>query len=63
MTIDVSDLASQIDGTVLIPGNAGYNESIKRWASNAERNAAVVVLVTSSADVAASVNPLSQYEI
>ena len=63
MTIDVSDLASQIDGTVLTPGDADYDESIKRWASNAERNAAVVVLVTSSADIATVVNPLSQSEV
>ncbi len=63
MTIDVSDLASQIDGTVLTPGDADYDESIKRWASNAERKAAVVVLVTSSADIATVVNPLSQSEV
>ena len=57
MTIDVSDLVSQIDGTVLTPGDTGYDESIARWASNAERKAAVVVLVTSSADVADNSKP------
>jgi hypothetical protein len=57
MTIDVTELVSHIDGTVLTPGDAGYDESIKRWASNAERKAAVVVLVTSSSDVASAVKP------
>jgi hypothetical protein len=63
MTIDVSDLVSQIDGTVLTPGDAGYDESIARWASNAERKAAVVVLVTSSADVAEAVDPHFKREV
>jgi hypothetical protein len=63
MTFDISDLVSQIDGTVLTPDDAGYDENIKRWASNAERKAAVVVLVTSSADVAAAVNPNFKREV
>ena len=63
MTIDVSDLASKIDGTVLTPGDTGYDESIKRWASNAERKAAVVVLVTSPADVATTVNSHFKREV
>ena len=55
MSVNVSELASQISGTVLTPGDDGYEENIKRWASNAERRAAVVALVTSSADIGAAV--------
>ena len=55
MSIDVSELKTQINGTVLSPGDKGYTESLHRWAENAERKAGVVVLVTSSADVAAAV--------
>lgn len=58
MTVDVSEFASQIAGTVLTPGNEGYEETLKRWATNSERKAAVVVLVASAADVAAAVVPL-----
>jgi hypothetical protein len=49
-------LASKIAGTVLVPGEEGYAEGIHRWAANAERDAAVVVQVTSSADVSAAVS-------
>jgi len=55
MALNTSELASQIEGTVLTPVDTGYAESIQRWAENAERKAAAVVLVTSSADVAAAV--------
>lgn len=55
MTVEISELVSQIGGTVLTPGDAGYNEYIKRWASNAERRAAIVVFVSSAADVATAV--------
>ena len=55
MVYAVSELASQIKGTVLTPGDEGYQDAIRRWASNAERNAAVVAQVTSSQDVAAAV--------
>ena len=55
MTVDVSGLASQIAGTVLTPGDDGYEEHLKRWATNAERRAAVIALVTSAADVSAAV--------
>jgi hypothetical protein len=55
MSIDVSELKTQINGTVLIPVDEGYAESLHRWAENAGRKAAAVVLVTSSADVSAAV--------
>ena len=57
MAVDISELTSQINGNVLTPGNGGYDESLHRWAENAERKAAVVVLVVSSADVAVAVIP------
>ena len=56
MVYDVSELASQIKGVVLSPGDEGYQDAIHRWASNAERNAAVVAQVTSPEDVAAAVH-------
>jgi len=55
MVYDVSELASQIKGVVLTPGDEGYQNAIHRWASNAERNAAVVAQVTSPQDVVAAV--------
>jgi len=55
MSTDVSELTTQINGTVLTPGDKGYDESLHRWAENAERKAAVVVLATSPTDVAAAV--------
>lgn len=55
MTVDISELTSQINGNVLTPADGGYDESLHRWAENAERKAAVVVLVISSADVAVAV--------
>ena len=59
MTIE---LASKIQGTVLVPGDEGYAAGIHRWAANAERNAAVVVQVTSPADVSATVSPQFPFE-
>ena len=52
MTID---LASKIKGKVVVPGDEGYAAAIHRWAINAEKKAAVVVQVTSPADVAEAV--------
>ena len=60
MTVDFVDLAARIGGTVLTPGCLGYEEAIQRWASNAERRAVAVVLVSSAADVATTVLPLMQ---
>ena len=50
-----ASLASQICGTVLTPTDEGYEDSIKRWAGNAEKTAAFVVLVESAEDIAKSV--------
>jgi hypothetical protein len=51
---DVSALRNQIQGTVLLPGEEGFDQALKRWAVNAERNASIVALVTSAADVSAT---------
>lgn len=57
MTVDISEFAPKIAGTVLTPGNEGYEDTLKRWATNSERRAAVVVLVASAVDIAATVVP------
>ena len=48
-------LVDQIKGTVLTPSDGGYSEKIKRWAENAERSAAYVVLVASAEDISRTV--------
>jgi len=53
--VDVTSLRNQIKGTVLLLGDEGYEESLIRWAKNAERLAGYVVQVTSAADAAAAV--------
>ena len=53
--VDVSSLKEQLKGTVLLPGDAGFEDSLKRWAINAERQAAIVVYVASAQDVSATV--------
>jgi hypothetical protein len=50
-------LVDQIKGTVLTPSDGGYFEKIKRWAENAERNAAYIVLVASAEDISRTVSP------
>jgi hypothetical protein len=52
---DVSILKQQIKGAVLLPGDDGFDESLKRWATNAERRAGIVVYVTSAEYVSAAV--------
>jgi hypothetical protein len=49
------ELASQISGTVLTPGDEGYEETLKRWGSNSEKKAAYVVLVESAEDISKAV--------
>jgi len=53
--MDTRELASGIKGTVVTPGDENYETSIKRWAENSERKAAVVVLVQCAEDVSAAV--------
>jgi hypothetical protein len=58
MTIDKTSLASQIQGRVLTAGDEGYEESLKRWGSNAERRAGFVALVESPEDISKTVTDL-----
>jgi hypothetical protein len=60
-TMDVSELASKVKGTILTPGDEGYEDSLKRWASNTEKRAAVVALVKCAEDVSAAVIPQMIY--
>lgn len=60
MSVEVSKLAAKIGGSVITPANPDYKENIRRWAANAVKEAAVVVQVSSSADVAAAVLLSSQ---
>ena len=60
MTMSVSELKSKVKGAVVVPGDDGYEASLRRWATNAERKAGVVVLPENTSDVAAAVNPLPQ---
>ena len=48
-------LESQLQGSVLTPGDDGYEESLKRWASNWEKKAEFVVLVESAEDISKTV--------
>ena len=50
-----SALQSQIKGSVLTPGDEGYEQSLKRWASNWVRRAAYVVFVESAEDISKTV--------
>jgi len=50
-----ASLASQIDGKVLTPGDDGYDDSLKRWASNFEKRAGYVVYVESVEDISKTV--------
>jgi hypothetical protein len=60
--VDISALRKQIKGTVLVPGDEGYEESLKRWAINAERRAGYVVQITSAADASATVlSPITSH--
>jgi hypothetical protein len=49
-------LASQLEGKVLTPGDDGYEESLKRWASNFEKRAEYVVYVKSLEDISKTVS-------
>jgi hypothetical protein len=55
--VDVSSLRRQIKGKVLIPGDEGYENSLERFAINAEKRAGIVVKVASAEDASAAVNP------
>ena len=56
-------LQSQVEGKVLVPGDEGYEESVKRWAGNFEKRAGYVVLVESSKDISKTVSLLSRLQL
>ena len=45
----------KVKGDVLTPGDKGYEESLKRWAGNAERKAGYVVFVENAEDISSTV--------
>jgi hypothetical protein len=47
----------KVNGDVLTPGDKGYEESVKRWAGNAERKAGYVVFVENTDDISKTVFP------
>ena len=64
MAVDKESLASQISGTVLVPGDEGYEESIKRWSAAAEKKAGFVALVENAEDISKTVRDVhNEFEI
>lgn len=55
MSINKARLQSEIKGSVLIPGDDGYEKSLIRWAGNWERRAGYVVFVESAEDISKTV--------
>jgi hypothetical protein len=55
MAIQKESLASQISGTVLVPGEEGYEESLKRWSGVSQKNAGYVALVENAEDISKTV--------
>ena len=55
MTVNYSALAAKLQGTVLVPGTEGYENTLKHWAANVNRNAAVIAQVVSAEDVSDAV--------
>lgn len=55
MPADKKSLESEIKGSILIPGDEGYEESLKRWAGNFEKKAGYVVFVECAEDISKTV--------
>ncbi|EKM80429.1 hypothetical protein AGABI1DRAFT_128103 [Agaricus bisporus var. burnettii JB137-S8] len=51
----LADFNAVIKGDVITPGHPDYENSLKRWAVNAEKKAAVVVFIKDEADAAAAI--------
>jgi hypothetical protein len=56
MVLKSGCLPLQVECQVLTPGEKGYEQSIERWAGNAKRKAAFVVLVDSAQDISSTVS-------
>ena len=54
----ISKTSLNVKGSVLTPGDEGYDESVKRWAGNAVKKAAFVVFVESADDISKTVHPV-----
>ncbi len=52
----LADLSARIKGDVVTPDHPDYEKSLHRWSRNAEKNAAVIVFVKDSNDVAAAIH-------
>jgi len=59
MGISKTELASTIAGSVLVPGDDEYEQSLARWASNSEKKAAFIVKVESAEDISKTVTTQS----
>jgi FAD/FMN-containing dehydrogenase len=53
-TLDVTDLRTFMTGSVVLPGDAGYDRAALLWNGDIERSPAVVARCTGTADVAAA---------
>jgi hypothetical protein len=56
MAVDKASLASQLQGSVLVEGDEGYDAQLKRWADNAERKAAYIALPETAEDISKTVS-------
>lgn len=52
---DIKNLITKVQGSVITSKDADYPLLIQRWALNAQRNPAVIVLPITNSDVAAAV--------
>ena len=52
---DINQFKSSLEGDVVLPGDAEYQDAIKRWARNSQRNAAVIAFVKHAQDVAKAI--------
>jgi FAD/FMN-containing dehydrogenase len=53
--VSIDTFSPHINGDVITPEHPEYAKSLRRWACNAEKNAAVVVFVKDEADVSKSI--------
>ena len=51
MAVNYSALAAKLLGTVLVSGTDEYENALKHWAANVNRNAAAIAQVISAEDV------------
>ena len=59
----LGDLLSRLDGSVLRPGEPGWDDAVMIWNGMVARRPALVVRPTSAADVAAAVVFAREHEL